>query len=336
MSSAMLSHREGIAPYWTGDVDPGTTPNNVLANRSAGERLESLSDIPREVVIDDQLFARFSVAGSALNSTLIDASNPLVTLNRPDNAYFANTQLPMVRDAADLRADRIDEILMQTEDITSFFGAVLLLDWSRSDWVFELSEAIVRLCGYIEFPFKFVFDVPRPSLLSSKVMPVIDTPTHGAWPSGHATESFALATVLAGLVDRKAGNTGRFDMNDATRDVNGSARMLMRTAMRISDNRTVAGVHYPHDSICGLVLGVTLGEALVNWMSGAGHTAARVLDLPGPANPIHDLTEDSVRALLGDAHPNQPPPPDVVALNAPVDAISAYLWEKALGQIPAL
>ncbi len=331
-----MSHREGVAPYWTGDIDPGTTPNNVLDNRTVGEKLEALSDIPREVVIDDQLFARFAVSGSELHSTLIDPANPLVTLNRPDNAYFANTQLPMVRDAADLRADRIDEILMQTEDITSFFGAVLLLDWSRSDWIFELTEAVVRLCGYIEFPFKFVFDVPRPSLLSSKVMPVIDTPTHGAWPSGHATESFALATVLAGLVDRKAGNVGRFDMNDATRDVNGSARMLMRTAMRISDNRTVAGVHYPHDSLCGLVLGVTLGEALVNWLSGAGETAVRTLDLPGPANPIHDLTEDSVRILLGDAAPNPPPPPNAVPLNAPVDDVSAYLWQKALGQMPEL
>jgi membrane-associated phospholipid phosphatase len=333
MSSALMTHREGIAPYWTGDVDPGTTPNNVLKNRNAGQKLKSLSDIPREVVIDDQLFARFSVDQSDLHSTLIAQATPLVTLNRPDNAYFANTQLPMVRDAADLRADRIDEILMQTEDITSFFGAVLLLDWSRSDWVFELTEAVVRLCGYIEFPFKFVFDVPRPSLLSSKVMPVIDTPTHGAWPSGHATESFALATVLAGLVDRKAGGQGRFDMNAATLDVNGSARMLMRTAMRISDNRTVAGVHYPHDSLCGLVLGVTLGEALVNWMSEAGETAVRTLDLPGPANPIHDLTEESVRVLLGEAGSN---PPNVEQLNAPVDDVSAYLWRKALNQMPKL
>ncbi len=333
MSSALMTHREGIAPYWTGDIDPGITPDDVLKDRSAGQKLKTLSDIPREVVIDDQLFARFSVAQNDLHSTLIAAATPLVTLNRPDNAYFANTQLPMVRDAADLRADRIDEIMMQTEDITSFFGAVLLLDWSRSDWVFELTEAVVRLCGYIEFPFKFVFDVPRPSLLSSKVMPVIDTPTHGAWPSGHATESFALATLLAGLVDRKAGGAGRFDMNDATRDVNGSARMLMRTAMRISDNRTVAGVHYPHDSLCGLVLGVTLGEALVNWMSGAGETAVRTLQLPGGANPIHDMTEDTVRVLLGDGPQD---PPNVVPLNAPVDDVSAYLWRKALGQMPKL
>lgn len=327
MTSALLTHREGIAPYWVGDQDPGFDPDLVMAGRTAAQKLDTLGRIPREVVIDDRLFPRFSVVGDDLKCELIGGNQKLVTLKRPDNSYFAGTQLPMVRDAADLRSDRNDEILMQTEDIQSFFASVLLLDGARSKWVYELMEAAVRLCGYIEFPFKFDFDVPRPSTFSSKVMPMIDTPTHGAWPAGHATEAYALATILAGMVDRKAGGTARFDMNAATADINAPARVLMRTAMRISDNRTIAGVHYPHDSICGAVLGVTIGEALINWLSGANKTAVRTLVKADAGTGPHDLTEDSIRTVLGAA-------PTTRNISAAVDDVSQHLWNKALGEIP--
>ena len=44
--------------------------------------------------------------------------------------------------------------------------------------------------------------------------------------------------------------------------------MLLNAAGRISQNRTVAGVHFPVDSIAGSALGVQLGKYLVNRASG--------------------------------------------------------------------
>jgi hypothetical protein len=42
----------------------------------------------------------------------------------------------------------------------------------------------------------------------------------------------------------------------------------MRQANRIAVNRTVAGVHFPVDSVAGALLGLTLAEYLVNLCAG--------------------------------------------------------------------
>jgi len=40
--------------------------------------------------------------------------------------------------------------------------------------------------------------------------------------------------------------------------------MLMRQAARVAINRTVAGVHFPVDSVSGAILGLTLAEYVYN------------------------------------------------------------------------
>ena len=95
---------------------------------------------------------------------------------------------------------------------------------------------------------------------------------HPAWPSGHATESFAGATLLNWLVrDPNGKNAPKFDPDALI-----AAQVpLYRQSERIAINRTVAGVHYPTDSMAGAVLGVTMVEALVNLMEGKKETTAR-------------------------------------------------------------
>lgn len=84
--------------------------------------------------------------------------------------------------------------------------------------------------------------------MGDSVQPIFPTPGHGSYPSGHATQAFAIATVLGHL----AGGSG--PMADGA---------LWRLAARIAVNRTVAGIHYPVDSALGAVLGVTLGRAIL-------------------------------------------------------------------------
>ena len=52
----------------------------------------------------------------------------------------------------------------------------------------------------------------------------------------------------------------------------------MRLAARIAANRTVAGVHYPTDSMAGAVLGLTIGEMIVSALEGETETPVRVFD----------------------------------------------------------
>src|SRR3712207_7550243 len=55
------------------------------------------------------------------------------------------------------------------------------------------------------FPYTTLFrSCRRPDRLGPTVMPMIPTPGHGTFPSAHAAEAFAVATVLDGLLEAVA------------------------------------------------------------------------------------------------------------------------------------
>ncbi|HEX4892404.1 MAG TPA: phosphatase PAP2 family protein, partial [Hyphomicrobiaceae bacterium] len=109
----------------------------------------------------------------------------------------------------------------------------------------------LRLASWAALRSKHTLACRRPSELSPLIQPMIQTPAHGSFPSGHGTEAFITATVLSSLL-HKAGI--------ADEDWHGQ---LMTLANRIAVNRTVAGVHYPVDSMAGCLLGRTLGRYFV-------------------------------------------------------------------------
>lgn len=69
---------------------------------------------------------------------------------------------------------------------------------------------------------------------------MIQIPDHSTYPSGHAMEAFAIATVLHCL---STGNGPRHGVKEQA--------LPFRLAHRIAVNRTVAGVHFPVDSLAG-------------------------------------------------------------------------------------
>ena len=99
---------------------------------------------------------------------------------------------------------------------------------------------------------KYTIAAKRPIEFSPQVQPMIATPTHGSLPSGHATEAFIAARMLWKLL--RASGTPQYQQDGVW------GEMFMRLASRIAINRTVAGVHFPMDSVAGAFLGLTLAD----------------------------------------------------------------------------
>ncbi len=82
---------------------------------------------------------------------------------------------------------------------------------------------------------KWKYQRARPTQLSDKLTPVITIPSHSAYPSGHAGQSWAAALMLETL-------------DPAHKDV------YEKKALDIAHRREIAGLHYPSDSEAGRTL----------------------------------------------------------------------------------
>ncbi|MEM7488674.1 MAG: phosphatase PAP2 family protein [Pseudomonadota bacterium] len=178
-------------------------------------------------------------------------------------------QMAYLRSYADLRGDRIGEIDVQLTDIISFLGAGARLDGGARRNTLELLHLVQDVAYMLTMAVKHRFRLARPVDLDPRVHPIIPTPDHSSFPSGHSTESFAVATVLTRLMGRATVGAA-LDKND----------IAFQAAHRVAVNRTVAGVHYPMDNAVGGVLGVAIGEALCA-MAGAGKGLGLRFDLGG-------------------------------------------------------
>jgi hypothetical protein len=144
---------------------------------------------------------------------------------------------------------------------------------------------------------------------------MILTPGHSSFPSGHSTESFVAAYVLWKLVLQPTPLR---------------CEELMRQAARIAINRTVAGVHFPVDSVAGQLLGLTLGEYFVARCTGDKY---RPRKFKGDA---YTPTDDFDWRKLVDGDTGNPPAgaaPGFADVGAPQatqqSPILEWLWKRA-------
>lgn len=207
-----------------------------------------------------RLFTATKAADGKLGLGFATHAQPVLTLTPPTADQLA-AQLKYVRIAADLRADRMAEILAQMSDLPDFFAAQFFLTPERKKWTLTLMQALYDAVILPEMRLKLFVSAPRPIDFSTQVQPVLSTPPHSAYPSGHATESFAFATLLALLNLAAQGEATPVQRLVTHLTGGGTAADLMpfRLAARIADNRTVAGVHFPVDSAHGALLGLACG-----------------------------------------------------------------------------
>ena len=114
--------------------------------------------------------------------------------------------------------------------------------WSRP-WLWTRVGAAILLAESVSGALKAWVERDRPPLSNPDPEPLVNLPETYSFPSGHATVSFACATVLALAVPR--------------------LRVpLYALAALIAFSRVYVGVHFPLDVLAGAVLGVAIAIAL--------------------------------------------------------------------------
>jgi hypothetical protein len=160
---------------------------------------------------------------------------------------------------------------------------------------------------------KIELAVRRPDQVDGRILPMIPTPAHFSFPSAHATEAYAVLTVLEALIKRWGSYA----------DEKARIAMLRGLAERIAVNRTVAGVHFPIDSWAGAVLGMAVGSAVLgrcgeNVSMEPARLAARDVDFLD-----HDLRHAKARADAGLTLSGK-------TVKAAETSIFSWLWSRAL------
>ena len=174
----------------------------------------------------------------------------------------------------------------------------------------EVLDAALRITGVLEMRLKMHFDFPRPITTSDELQPIIQTPGHGSWPSGHATESFVAAALLTALMS---------GVSERGPDAVVRQSQAMRLAARIATNRTVAGVHYPSDSMAGAVLGLGIAETIVSVMEGDATTPTFVFE---GATFDKDFDLDTLKTVMSSGA-------GTAAVTTGPSALLKRLWKEA-------
>lgn len=180
---------------------------------------------------------------------------PLVTMTPPGPAadaerqHFIAQQLEYLKIYSDLRAERMSEIFTELSPVEAYWLSVIPIKPARLSSTIEFLYAALRFASNSAQQFKQALNVARPAEYSSQLQPLVQTPSHGSLPSGHATEAYMIANVLLGIVaEVKKQKPAGFD------------DLVLGQAERIAKNRTVAGLHFPMDSVAGCILGTGLAE----------------------------------------------------------------------------
>ncbi|WP_440640681.1 phosphatase PAP2 family protein [Bradyrhizobium sp. PUT101] len=208
------------------------------------------------------------VSGADPNAFLVRSPSYVIAeIGRPSESTFKN-QIAMVLSWAELRNERATEIMAQIDPQHAFWSSVVYLHPERTRRTFELINMVLQFCVYVEMRFKHALACWRPVEYNAEVQPMITTPGHGSFPSGHATQAYAVAYVLKRLLS----------LHKATPGFPQIVEQLERQAARIATNRVVAGVHFPVDSMAGRMLGVALGEYFVGRCLGSTATKIRTFN----------------------------------------------------------
>ena len=305
----MLTSRDAITGYWDSEA---TAVDDLESLRlsDTDDYLFQLRPGYSAFVVETFLKGRVQFDGSDGRARLLVDNKPATEIRRPSQAFFGK-QLVWLRAYADLRSDRLSEVQMQLGDALSFFGALHHLDNGRRSNTLMLLDIVRNFAIHIETPMKFFCRAARPIDYAPEVQPMIQTPDHSSFPSGHSLEAFAIAAVMHRLQTRQ-------DPAEGIAGKRGPS-LPFRLAHRIATNRTVAGVHFPVDSRIGAHVGCLIGDLV--WSLARGEDFV-------PGNP--DMGADDADFLLSEFDPKRSGTSQKIK---PVSVLGE-IWKKAEREWP--
>jgi len=153
---------------------------------------------------------------------------------------------PQIVDILDKAADRDDrfaEIIHQNdaEGALSYYLGMLMIDPGRYPLTYLVVRVARRVGEMAVMCLKDQFRHPRPSQISSAIVPMIDPPATPSFPSGHALQARLITRCLEAVLD---------PANIPGAGVTGTP--LRELGARIAENRVIAGVHFPRDNEAGI------------------------------------------------------------------------------------
>lgn len=167
------------------------------------------------------------------------------TIDLPGSDANLDNELKKLVKLMDYRPGIVSEALAQCNGILEYFRGIFSFTSQSHRLTYALGTAAIHIGEFQVMYYKARFNRPRPSRRSPQLMPLIEVPGHGSFPSGHATQSRLVATLLAKVMPPQA------------------EAPLSCLADRIARNREVMGLHYPSDTRAGQYLADKTFEFLV-------------------------------------------------------------------------
>jgi hypothetical protein len=166
----------------------------------------------------------------------------------------------------------------------------------RSARILSLLNVAIYDATIAAWDSKYVYNLPRPSEVNSRVTPAIPVPNSPSYPSEHAAAAGAAAAVLGYLFP-----------NDAT--------TYADQAQECGESRLNAGVQFPSDVSAGLELGRKAAELVIARGQTDGSDAVFTGEIPtGPGfwrgtNPLAPLGGTWRTWVISSGSEFRPPPP---------------------------
>lgn len=189
-----------------------------------------------------------------------------------------------------LRPQREAEILDQANNLDGVWRQFLTADSGRRPATGALIDLALKFAHFVGMHWKRHYKAPRPAQVYPALMPIVPTPRHPAYPSGHSLQSHLVRRLL--LVALRSPNVP----SPLPQVASGLEEPLQFMAERIAANREVAGVHFRTDSVAS----AELAQKLAVWLDGL------LKAQPGEFKELRALISD-VRAEWKGADGNAPP-----------------------------